>query len=280
LPILPRNGPLAGSATFPMQHTVTVGTDAATLAAFDAAALPADFDARFEAGDPSGLLTELQAAGRMWVGGTGCDGTHVVRVVVDEEPQGLASRAPAHSGRLAVPSGALWVCGAEYVASDPLRGSAATPKGGLRQWDMGARIDVPAGDYDLAVHELAPDDDDAPKPPLRAAQVLQVIPVLFVLLGAIAGVAATLALVVTVPWKLVQWATDDPRAGVGWHVLPWMLTASLGGAAVVWSGLVLGRHIDRLPSVVRANAAHAATRAARPDFVLVLRRRGDAAGPR
>jgi hypothetical protein len=263
-----------------MQHTVTVGTDAATLAAFDAAALPADFDARFEAGDPSGLLTELQAAGRMWVGGTGCDGTHVVRVVVDEEPQGLASRAPAHSGRLAVPSGALWVCGAEYVASDPLRGSAATPKGGLRQWDMGARIDVPAGDYDLAVHELAPDDDDAPKPPLRAVQVLQAIPVLLALLGAIAGVAATLALVVTLPWKLVQWATDDPRAEVGWHVVPFMLGAAAVGAAMVWFGLAASRRMARLPAVARADAAAAAARAEHPDVVLALRRRAPAASVR
>lgn len=257
-----------------MQHTVTAGTDGATLAAFDAAALPADFDARVE-DDPHALLAALQAEGRLWFGGTGGDGEHVVRVLVDEDPRDLAGCAPAHRGRLAVPSGGLWVCGAEYVANDPLRGNAATPRGGLGRYAMGARVDVPPGDYDLAVYERHGEAGAAPP-----ALYLTVAPIALMVVGAIAAVAATLALVVTVPWKLVQWATDDPRASVGWHVLPWMLAASVGGAAVGWCGLALGRRIDRLPVVVRANAAYAAARAARPDVVLVLQRRGDAAAAR
>ena len=265
-----------------MQHTVTAGTDGATLAAFDAAALPADFDARV-ADDPHAWLAALQADGRVWVGGTGGDGEHVVRVLVDKDPRDLAGCAPAHRGRLAVPSGGLWVCGAEYVANDPLRGNAATPRGGLGRYAMGARVDVPPGDYDLAVYERHGEgedgDDDGEAGAAPPALYLTVAPFALMVVGAIAAVAATLALVVTVPWKLVQWATDDPRASVGWHVLPWMLAGSVGGAAVGWCGLALGRRIDRLPVVVRANAAYAAARAARPDVVLVLQRRGDAAGP-
>ncbi|MFN9277801.1 MAG: hypothetical protein ACK6D2_18940 [Planctomycetota bacterium] len=259
-----------------MQHTVTAGTDGATIAAFDAAALPVDFDARVE-DDPHALLAALQDEARLWFGGTGGDGQHVVRVLVDEEPSEVAGRAPAHRGRIAVPSGGLWVCGAEYVANDPRRGNAATPRGGLGRYDMGARVDVPAGDYELAVYERYGDgdDDDDEARPAAPALYLTVAPFALMVVGAIAAVAATLALVVTVPWKLVQWATDDPRAGVGWHVMPWMLAAIVGGAAVGWCGLALGRRVDRLPAVVRANAAYAAARAARPDVVLVLRRRGD-----
>ncbi|MFO0277871.1 MAG: hypothetical protein ACK533_11390 [Planctomycetota bacterium] len=276
---MPRNGPLAGSATFPLQHTVTAGTDGATIAAFDAAALPVECDARVDA-DPHAVLAALQAEGRRWFGGAGGDVEHVVRVLVDEEPREVAGRAPAHRGRLTAPSGGLWVCGAECAANDPLYGSAATSPGGLGRYDMGARVDVPRGDYELAVCERHGDGRDDETWPAAPVLCLTFAPFALRIVGTIAAVAATLALVVAVPWTLVQWATDDQRAIVGWQVVPWMLAASADDVAVGWCALALGRRIDRLPAVVRTKAPHAAARAARPDVVLVLRRRGDAAGPR
>ncbi len=127
-----------------MKHVIEAGTDGATIAAFDAAALPGDFDDRI-GDDTIEYMEELQSKGRLWFGGTGGDGTHVVHVLVDEPEDSALLAPPSMRGTLLLPSGGLWVCGAEYMAKDPERGSSFTPKGGLGRYRMGSRAEIAPG---------------------------------------------------------------------------------------------------------------------------------------
>lgn len=250
------------------------GTDGATVAAFDAAALPADFDVR-AADDVAALLESLQAEGRLWYSGTGGDGTCVVHVYVGDVPGDLAGEDPAWRGALDIPSGGLWVCGAEYVASDPVRGSAATPKGGLGRYAQGRRLDVPPGRYGLTVFERESDDESAL--PTPRGHPLQVVPPLLYLVGGIATFFAVAAFVISLVGKFIQIAPGSPNADKGWMILLYDLAVAGAGAAALLGAWFLERRLARLPSVVRAKAAADAVIAARPAFVLVLRG-GDGAG--
>ena len=131
-----------------MKHVIEAGTDGAAIAAFDAAALPADFDQR-AGDDPADLMEMLQAQGCMWSGGTGGDGSHIVHILIDEQSSTLEQSQPAWRGPINLPSGRLWVCGAEYVANQPDKGSAFTPKGGLGRYSMGGHVDLKPGVYDM-----------------------------------------------------------------------------------------------------------------------------------
>jgi hypothetical protein len=258
-----------------MKHVIEAGTDGATIAAFDAAALPADFDLRIGA-DPVGLMEMLQAQGRMWFGGTGGDGSHIVQILIDERSSGLEQGQPAWRGPINLPSGRLWVCGAEYVASQPEKGSAFTPKGGLGRYSMGGHVELTPGVYDMTVFEI--DNSDAPTGSrVTAMQLLQILPLVLLGLGGLAVFFAGTALVISLAIKLVQVFIDSPLAEKGWHALPVMLAFVAGGGTLILAGRVLGRKIDTMPAVARDRADYQAARAERPDFVFTLRRTGDAA---
>jgi hypothetical protein len=259
-----------------MKHVIEAGTDGAAIAAFDAAALPADFDQR-AGDDPADLMEMLQAQGRMWSGGTGGDGSHIVHVLIDEQSSTLEQSQPAWRGPINLPSGRLWVCGAEYVANQPDKGSAFTPKGGLGRYSMGGHVDLKPGVYDMTVFGI--DNSDAPTGSSRvtAIQLLQVLPPVLLVLGGLAVFFAGAALVISLAIKLVQVFINSPLADKGWHALPVMLASLAGGGTLILAGRVLGRKIDTMPAVARDRADYQAARAERPDFVFMLQRTGDAA---
>lgn len=250
-----------------MAHTVEAGTDGAMLCAFDPAALPPDFDARI-ADDPAGLLDTLRKEGRLWFGGTGGDGGFIVHVVASNSgdvPDGLS---PAWQGGISLPSGSLWICGAEYIANDPRKGSAFTPRGGLGRYAMGDRIDLPPGRYALSVYEIDREDEEFGKP--SAMQLLETVPFVLYGLGGLAVVFSGGALAVSLLIKLVQILLGSPLAEKGWHAVLVMLVITIAGAAAILLGRLIGRRVAAMPSVASANAAYEAERLKHPDLIFVM----------
>lgn len=258
-----------------MRHVIEAGTDGATIAAFDAAALPGDFDDRI-GDDTIEYMEELQSKGRLWFGGTGGDGTHVVHVLVDEPDDSALSARPSTRGTLLLPSGGLWVCGAEYMAKDPERGNSFTPKGGLGRYRMGGRAEIAPGRYDLTVYEIDRSQEPSGGDRMTAMQVLQIVPFLMLGLGGIGLFFSSLALVISLILKLGQILTGSPLADKGWHALPVMIACVVVSALVILAGRALGRRLDRMPAVARDRAAYEASRLASPDVILALHRTGDA----
>lgn len=235
-----------------MRYVISAGCDGATLCAFDPAALPPDADTRL-VHDPLGRMEAWQAEGRFWVGGTGSDGRSVFHVYVDQplpEPEpGETRTLEARFDHFPCPSGRLWLCGAEYVARDPGAGSPATPAGGLdRSSTQGGYVPVPAGDHQIWIYRTErpePGDVRALSQVLRAARdagLRSAVAVALVVLGGLAAASAGLVLIVSLPIKVFQWATEDPLFSKGWHVAPIALGILVAGAAAV----VLGRRIARL----------------------------------
>lgn len=144
-----------------MRHVIETGTDGATLCFFDPAALPDDFDEQVKSG-PIEVFEELTAAGRFWWTSTGGDGGFLFHFYMDEPvPERIAERAQdRYEIRIALPSGQLWACGAEYAAKDPRRGSSATPRHGLAGSPrMGGRCEAAPGSYSGAAWRTEWPDD-------------------------------------------------------------------------------------------------------------------------
>ncbi|MHB2167409.1 hypothetical protein [Alsobacter sp. R-9] len=226
-----------------MKHVIKAGTDGATLCAFDTAALPPDIDERI-GDDPAGMMEALQAEGRLWFGGTGGDGMHVVHVLVDESPSPEpAAHAVRTVGEIDIPGGRLWVCGAEYLALEPRRGSAFTPGGGLGRYRMGRSVKVPKGRY--ALETIFPRGIDGPSRPVTRAQWLMTVPVVMVMLGAVAAVILGFVTLVLLGISAWQYATGSPLAGRTWNQI-WIIPGlALAGAGVSLAGLKLGNWLDR-----------------------------------
>lgn len=219
-----------------MKHRIEAGTDSATLCAFDPAALPSDFDARV-GDDPEGLMEALRDRGLVWVGETGSDGQHRVEVRIDEAG---GPGTPVFRGTLRVPSGALWVCGAEYMARDPLNGSDFTPEGGLGRFAMGGKIDIAPGRYALAVFA-----------PRRSTEKVPALAQGLLLIGGLAAVVSGVVLVIAAGLKSVQWLMSNPLAASGMNALPPLL--AIFGAGLL--AVLIGRRLAPRPARPRETPA-------------------------
>jgi hypothetical protein len=130
-----------------MKHIVEAGTDAATLALFDPAAMPEDAPARLLA-DPADLMEDLVQAGRAYRIDTHADGSYTLHGYVDEPlPDGIAPyvRDPVTVENFQVPSGRVYFAGAEYAGPDM--------EASLSRYKMGEPFDVRPGVYRLTVYE-------------------------------------------------------------------------------------------------------------------------------
>ncbi|NDC57664.1 MAG: hypothetical protein EBZ50_02305 [Alphaproteobacteria bacterium] len=255
-----------------MKHVIKAGTDGAMLCAFDPAALPADIDAAL-GDDPVGAMTALATAGRLWFGDADGDGAFGVHVIIDDA--GESDAAPRDAQSLYIPSGELWVCGAEYLARDPRIGHAFTPKGGLGRYDMGRRIDLAPGRY--ALHVSALDAREAGARAMTSAHWLQAAPMLMVLLGGFAAVVLGLASLAIVAITAVRVLSGDPNAAANVGKLWGLPAAALAGAGLALIGDRIGKSVAASPAVARANASADADKMANPDFIFRLQRIGDVA---
>jgi len=249
---------------------IEAGCDGATLCAFDPAALPFDFDTA-AADDPVGLMEALQREQRFWIGGTGGDGRFVFHVHVDEAAPKCPGRR-AHEATFdafAMPSGALWICGAEYAASDPRAGSALTPLGGLGRYAMGGCVPLPPGAHCMKITRVTRTADDDAAIASRAS-ALSIIAVTVCALG---GLAATLASLVLVLGLLVKgWQSLAARElfAKGWQVFPVAAVIAVIGALV----FALGRWLLRLDAgnsnTMAQRAATAERRRQFPDYLVEI----------
>ena len=101
-----------------MRYVIEAGTDAASLLFFDPAALPADFERRFQR-DPAETLERLAIDGSAcWID-TGADGKYLLHAYVDEPfPMDLWGHLhePRSIAEFRVPSGRLLLTGAEHAS--------------------------------------------------------------------------------------------------------------------------------------------------------------------
>lgn len=256
-----------------MRHVVEAGCDGATLCAFDAAALPADFDALVEQ-DPLGLMEDLQRQGRLWFSETAGDGNYVFHVHVDEAMPALPASSKvrrtlhAEFPVFAVPSGTLWLCGAEYTSRDPVSGSTFTPGGGLGRYShMGGAVRLAPGSHRVRIHQQDWTDEEAPlvaSPTLRE-RLLAVSATMLWVLGVLCASLAGLYLVIMVVLGLYHQVTSRPSPG-GW-------LGVLMGIALFVAGLGalrLGALCDRQYRRTDAWLAREAARLEKADFIVEI----------
>lgn len=254
-----------------MKQVVFVGTDTATICAFDDSLLPANVDLLLMK-NPIKVMEQLQAEECLWFGGTGGNGTYVVHILVDEAHDLPSSASILHQGKLQIASGTLWCCGAEYLARDPLAGNSGTPKGGLSRFgSMGGNIAVPPGDYRLTL--AACDAENRTALPLRAGQVAMILPPALQILGWIAASISGLAIGVALSIKGIQAIIGSPLFATGWNAFPVLGAMFLAGAVTILAAKAIGRNLDRSKMAQEARAQYHADQALQPDLILALSRR-------
>ena len=232
-----------------MKHVIRTGTDGAALCCFDAEALPDDFD-KMSMDDPVGTFERLQVEQRAWYRETGGDGKFLFHVHVDEPiPPNLEGVATgiADFDAFHCPSGKLWICGAEYAARDPGRGSEATPRGGLDRFSqMGGCVPSEKGSRRMNIYACEAngiagkqtDGSGAPRPYRLLMYGCAVV-------GIIAALAGIVSLIVGLIGKGVQALRNSPEADTGWQVFPYLLLVAVGGAALVGFSFYLDSRMRR-----------------------------------
>jgi len=255
------------------KHIIEAGCDGATLCAFDAAALPKDFDA-ISADDPMDVMLSLQDEQRFWVGGTGEDGRYVFHIYVDEPAETLPDttsafvKVEADFTAFECPSGVMWICGAEYAAKNPKKGNATTPDGmSLSATDASFRL--PKGRHRIKITSI--DYEDSPHQiRFQWHSLVLILAVLMIVLGAIGGVLSTICLIISLLGKLIQLIMGSPLLYKGWHAFPIILAIMFSGALIFFTGIKLNKFHSSLKSVVDANREYEQKRRQRPDFVIEI----------
>ncbi len=128
-----------------MKHVIETGTDAATLAVFDSAALPDDFDVLDER--QTDALRDLHDKGELFCIESGGDGGFLFHVFVEESfPSYLTPflHDPIETKCFKVPSGKIYCSGAEYAFRKDRAGLKENP-------GMGGSFTVPVGIYRATV---------------------------------------------------------------------------------------------------------------------------------
>ncbi len=137
-----------------MRYVIEAGTDAASLLLFDPAALPADFERRFQH-DAVETLERLSGDGSAcWINTDG-DGNYLLHAYVDEPiPAELLAHAvdPDVIGEFRVPSGRLFLTGSEYAFREDDSFLRKHPH-------MGGSVTLRPGAYRLALYRTEFPDD-------------------------------------------------------------------------------------------------------------------------
>jgi hypothetical protein len=144
------------------KHIIEASCDGAALCAFDPKALPEQFD-KWGSRDVQSALEDLQIENRFCRVETDGDGDFVCHVYVNEEAKleaAVQARIYHQSDFVPIkcPSGRLWFCGAEFVASEPMKGNALTPVGGLGAHKMGKSIRLKHGTHKMRLTRIDNDN--------------------------------------------------------------------------------------------------------------------------
>jgi hypothetical protein len=249
---------------------VEAGCDGAMVCAFDAEALPSDFDDSIEH-DPLDVMLQLQKEGRFWIGGTGGDGSFIFHIYVDEQAvHESLGNSVIEEQLIACPSGKLWICGAEYAANDPRKGSAFTPKGGLDAYEMGEYIEIPKGTHSLRV-TLMDNEDHKLNHPFHWSMIAEILCVMCLLIGGIGAFFSALSFTFGSLAKLFQWIVGSPLFEKGWHALPVIGGICVASIAVLLLGIFIFKLIGNMKSVIAHRAAYNEARRQIPDYIFEIK---------
>lgn len=234
------------------------GTDAAGMALFDPLAARTALGGRGEVGQDEVEAAAL--AGELLYWYTAADGTHALRVYVDE-PVPAEVRAKAENGAtgllLHVPSGRLVFAGVELLGDlddDPARWPGDEPG-----------LDLAAGDYALDAFEVSwADADDQAYAAALHAQVGRRAAWLTEALGVATGVLVMVTVASAIPALILLFARPARFLA--------LFPAAALGYGTAWA-LAIGAW--RMPLVARVQAARERLDRAWPDAVVVLRRLAD-----
>ena len=258
---------------------VEVGCDGAMVCAFDPEALPKDFDDSIEH-DPLGVMLQLQEEGRLWIDGTGGDGSFIFHIYVDEHAvyESLGDSVIEEQSEfrsIACLSGKLWICGAEYAANDPRKGSAFTPKGGLDAYEMGECIEIPKGTHSLRVTQIDNIDDEDSVMPFHWSMIAEILGVLCVLIGGIGAFFSALSLVISLMTclfiRLYQWIVDSPFFEIDWTGVFIIAGICASSIAVLLLGIFILKRIGNMKSVIAHRAAYNEARRQIPDYIFEIK---------
>jgi hypothetical protein len=253
---------------------VEAGCDGAMVCAFDPEALPSDFDDSIEH-DPLDAMLQLQKEGRLWIDGTGGDGSFIFHIYVDEQAayESLGDSVIEEQSEfrpIACPSGKLWICGAEYAAIDPHKGSAFTPKGGLDAHEMGECIEIPKGTHSMRV-TLMDNEDHELNHPFHWPMIAEILGVLCLLIGGIGAFFSALSFTFGSLAKLFQWIVGSPLFEKGWHALPVIGGICVASIAVFLLGIFIFKRIDNMKSVIAHRAAYNEVRRQIPNYIFEIK---------
>lgn len=244
-----------------MKHVINTGTDVASLAFFDAAALPDDIDQRLARDITATQVALVKECRLAWINSES-DGGYVMHFYVDEPvPERLSAPADVseESLRLHVPSGVVWACGMEYLAKDPALGRPGCD--GLRKRShMGASFQIPTGDYAAefwAMEWPEEAEEEALARRLGAAAVRK-RDRLSIAMGWLIGAAFILGLTLLVSWFR---ALDGLDPFPSWHAWGWPGLGALALAIFATSRLL--RPLERVAEQIAREF---------PSFVVHLQR--------
>jgi hypothetical protein len=236
-----------------VKYIIEASTDGATLAAFDPESLPDGFDTNL-LNDPLGTLELMQQAGKLWLGETHGDGFYVFHVYVNElTPQSkLVTRTLVKEfSAFPCPSGILCICGAEYAAKDPFKGSASVPKDGSgRNEEIAAKVSLSPGNYRLRVFCLdfskqkEHEEKESPRRRFGLNKVIKIGSELLLGTGSLAVIPLSITLILGLVVKVFRWMTDSTK----FHKISWfsVVVMPLAGLLLASLAIFLGIRLHKL----------------------------------
>lgn len=230
-----------------MRLVIENGTDAACMALYDRAALPADFDAAAREDSYSAIET-AQATGSCFFTQTDGDGDHWLHLYIDEVPPPEVSSFagdPLETPSFFIPSGKLHYTGGEYVSKEDSELAKKYPH-------MLKHLDVPPGVYEATFYRTDfPDRVISEK--LKAV------------------LSAKERMLVALP-SILAWPVLGGILVALMHAIHCKFTlASLGGLALSMIGIGLWLSVFAIPAYGRAVDRHDEVQSRFPAIVGILR---------
>jgi hypothetical protein len=228
---------------------LAAGTDAALFVLHDPTLLGA-LESKPGSDSESALLRAAVKEGRLLTYSYAADGDSLMHAYVDELPRRRVMRRVQQStrGRLRIASGRLRYSGVEYLGRDAGK--------------SGTEVTLPAGDYEVTVHET--DWGDVPENHAEKAARRAVGP-RGRFLSALGGFGCGCSVVMALGIAAALWALNQSEPAPDF----WRWVKLLVGGWLAWFAVSV--FLNKLPSSRRVDEARHSAWLHYPDLVLVLK---------